>query len=117
MTSKLQFVLAFLLVALPVNGNAQQTELQSQEVYVGTPARISNNANVAGYKEVRKSVMGNTFAIPRSWKLVSAVPSSENVTSKQFVLFFQEPSGAVHSMEIDLDGSVTGKGILSLPVR
>lgn len=115
---KLRALNLFVITFLIQQASAQVTEsdLKSPRSFVGEPARIANDLSLQSNQLVKKALNGKDFSIPKTWRLVSVVPGiSRSSGSSEYVLFFQDSGGSVHSLGINMDGSITGNNIIQIP--
>lgn len=88
------------------------------EVFIAEPSRITNEAAFQSNLIIKKSLNGQPFSIPKTWRLVSAVPDTHNSPqSREYILFFQDTKGAVHTIGLQMSGSVTGSNVITIPAQ
>ncbi len=107
-----------LLLFITVNASAQVSDrdLQANPSFLAEPARMVNQANYQGAQIIKSSLKGKNFSIPKTWRLVNAVPSiAGSPGGGEYVLFFQDAVGAVHTIGVQTDGSVSGNNVMHIP--
>ncbi len=107
-----------LLLVITLNASAQVSDrdLQANPSFLAEPARMINQANYQGAQIVKSSLKGKNFSIPKTWRLVAAVPSiASSPGGGEYVLFFQDAGGAVHTVGVQADGSVSGNNVMHIP--
>lgn len=115
MIKKSIIVLAFIFINI---SHAQSTkgQLKSNEAYLTEITRSINSASFQGNQIIRKSLKNEPFSIPVDWRLVSVINSpSNNNSSPEYVLFFQDSNAAVHSLGILSDGLLSGNNLIYIP--
>lgn len=86
--------------------------------YISEPAKLSNQADAQGHALMRKTFKAEPFKVPKNWRLVSVVAEPKiNTTSQDYVLFFQDAQGAVHSVGVQMSGALSGKNVLYIPAE
>jgi len=111
------FILIQLTLIHQCNSQDLHSALKSNEAYVTEQARIVNSTSIQSNQVIRKALKGNQFTIPKHWRLVSVLQENSKVNGgSEYVLFFQETNGSVHSIGITNAGSVSGNNIISIPV-
>lgn len=115
---KILNILAVFLLAATVHGYAQVSDrdLQANPSFLGEPAKNINEASFQGAQIIKSSLKGKTFSIPKTWRLVNVVPLiSSQAGAGEYILFFQDSSGAVNTIGVQTDGSVSGNNALHIP--
>ena len=92
--------------------------VKSVEVFIAEPSRVANEAAFQSNITIKKSLNGQPFSIPKAWRLVSAVPDTHNSQqAREYILFFQDAKGAVHTIGLQMSGSVTGSNVITIPAQ
>ena len=102
------------------NTFAQQNvrNIKPVESFIAEQAKITNGASFEGAQMIRRGLKGETFAIPKAWRLVTVVPDARGSSQvREYVLFFQDNKGAVHSLGLDMSGSVSGSNLITIPAQ
>lgn len=111
-------ILVASLLGVTVHGYAQVSDrnLQSNPSFLGEPAKLVNEASFQGAQVIKSSLKGKTFSIPKTWRLVDVVPAiASQAVAGEYVLFFQDSGGAVHTIGLQTDGSVSGNNVMHIP--
>ncbi len=92
--------------------------LTAADSYIAEPAKLVNQADAQGNTLLKKSFKTDSFKVPKNWRLVSVVPEARsNSGGQDYILFFQDAQGAVHSIGIQMSGAVSGKNLLYIPAE
>ena len=92
--------------------------LTAADSYIPEPAKLVNQADAQGNALLRKAFKTDTFKVPKNWRLVSVVPEAKLSSGGQdYILFFQDSQGAVHSVGVQMSGAVSGKNLLYIPAE
>jgi hypothetical protein len=113
-----QRLLALGVALLPQLSHAQhgQIPLKSNEVFLTEQSRIVNSATYQGNQLIRKSLKGDSFTIPKDWKLISVIKDEAKSDSRsEFILFFQDSKSAVHSIGVQNNGYLSGNNLIFIP--
>lgn len=97
---------------------AQQNQLtlKSNDAYLTEQSRIINSTNFQANQIIKKTLKGESFKIPKDWRLVSVIQDDSKGNSKnEYVLFFQDSKSAVHSIGIQNNGLLSGNNFIYLP--
>jgi hypothetical protein len=114
------YCLAFGLTVLTLVAHAQPVAgpLKSNDAYVSEPTRTVNAAIFQSHQLIKKSLKGESFTIPKDWRLVSVVPdNAKSAAGTEFVLFFQDAQSAVHSVGIQANGALSGHNLITIPAK
>jgi hypothetical protein len=120
MKHKFKLILIFVLTFLIFRVQAQTIgrSLESIDIYISEPATISNSVNKQGADIIRKSLKGEYFTIPKDWRLVSVVPDKTGPSKGQeYVLFFQDAKGDVHSLGMNMSGALSGTNMIHIQAK
>lgn len=114
------FLLGLIAILLAPTVYAQSTVkgLTAADSYIAEPAKLVNQADAQGHALLKKAFKTETFKIPKNWRLVSVLPETKsNATGQDYILFFQDSQGAVHSVGVQMSGAVSGKNLLYIPAE
>lgn len=116
--NRLSALLLCLLNAGFAFGEQNARAVKPIESFIAEPSRVTNSATFQGAQLVRKSLNGETFSIPKSWRLVSVVSDTHgSPQSREYVLFFQDTKGAVHTLGLQMSGSISGSNLITIPAQ
>ena len=110
--------LIFFGLGVSISSSAQQDirSLKQIEAYIAEPAKIVNDVGFQSYQLVKQGLKGEGLAIPKGWRLVSVVFDTSGASKvREFILFFQDAKGAVHTLGVQMSGAVSGSNILTIP--
>lgn len=114
------YTYGILTILLSTSVHAQSTVkgLTAADSYIPEPAKLVNQADAQGHALLKKAFKTETFKIPKNWRLVSVLPETKsNATGQDYILFFQDSQGAVHSVGVQMSGAVSGKNLLYIPAE
>ncbi len=81
----------------------------------------TNRFTAEGIEAMRKALPNQTATFPATWRLVSVVTrprAGSAAGSSEYVLFFQDDkTRSVHSLVMDENGDVAGRGAVRLQAR
>jgi hypothetical protein len=107
----------FLIMSESCAQNNPRT-LEANDAYVAAPAVVSNQANRQGYELIRKSMKGERFTFPKEWRLVNVILEKSNLNKEsEYVLFFQDDKGDVHSIGLDMSGALSGANMIHIQAK
>ncbi|MBK8073494.1 MAG: hypothetical protein IPK34_16395 [Ramlibacter sp.] len=118
--------LAGLLVAGIATAQTRGSTAVDQQIQfapaVVTDVQVQTNRFTAeGIDAMRKALPNQTVTFPASWRLVSVVARPRTggaAVSSEYVLFFQDDkTRSVHSLVMDENGDVAGRGAVRLQAR
>lgn len=114
------YTYGILTILLSTTAHAQSTVkgLTAADSYIPEPAKLVNKADAQGHALLKKAFKTDTFKVPKNWRLVSVVPEAKLSSGGQdYIMFFQDSQGAVHSLGVQMSGAVSGKNLLYIPAE
>jgi hypothetical protein len=92
--------------------------LTAADSYIPETAKLVNQADAQGHALLKKAIKTEAFKIPKNWRLVSVLPETKsNAAGQDYIMFFQDNQGAVHSVGVQMSGAVSGKNLLYIPAE
>ena len=99
-------------------GQSELHGLKSNDSYSTGIAKVTNSASFQSSQIVKKNMNGEQFSIPKDWRLVSVVNEKPGTSSSSdYVMFFQDSKGGVHSLGVQLSGSISGGNMIYIPAQ
>lgn len=110
---KRYFVLLF-FCSFFINAEKLPGSLESNNAYITDQAKSVNSFNFQGAEIIKKGLKGESFKIPKDWRLVSVQKDNARSSESEYILFFQDAKANVHTLSVGLSGMISGNGTMSL---
>jgi hypothetical protein len=88
--------------------------LESNNAYINDQAKSVNSFNIQGAEVIKKALKGETYKIPKDWRLVSVQKDNTRSSENEYILFFQDAKANVHTLSVGLNGMISGSSTMSL---
>ena len=117
----LLFTLFGILVVMPATATDTQSVtkvITPIKSYITPPGKVINEVAYQGAQLTIKALDGTPMTIPRTWRLVTALPIHQQLgKDSKYILFFQDSNNNVFTLGLSSDGQISGEGAFVLPTQ